>query len=164
MPPTVTASRSRTAVPALALFLLAACGGAKEQPAPSDSAGASGAASTSAAPAADAGGEQTPDAGGKVITVQMETDDQGNNKFSPAEVEAKRGDVIRYTLKNGVHNVHFLADSNPGKTGLPAAGPLLQLPGQTYDVKVAFAPGKYYFQCDPHALLGMRGRLEVEEH
>ena len=39
----------------------------------------------------------------------------------------------------------------------------LQLPGQTYELLVALAPGKYFFQCDPHALLGMVGRLEVED-
>jgi len=97
-----------------------------------------------------------------VIVVEALTDEQGNNVFRPAKVEAHRGDVIRFTLKSGVHNVHFLPDSNPGKQGLPAASDLLQLPGQTYDVKVTFEPGHYYFQCDPHALLGMKGRLEVE--
>jgi plastocyanin len=39
----------------------------------------------------------------------------------------------------------------------------LQLPGQTYEYVVSLAPGKYYFQCDPHALLGMIGHLEVED-
>jgi plastocyanin len=59
--------------------------------------------------------------------------------------------------------VNFVADSNPGKTGLPPASPLLQLPGQTHDIKVTWAPGRYYFHCDPHALLGMKGWLEVED-
>lgn len=114
------------------------------------------------ATAASFGENLTPDANGKVITVEMMTDDQGNNKFVPNEVEAHPGDVIRFTLKTGVHNVNFLADSNTVKTGLPGASALLQLPGQTTDYKVTLAPGKYYFQCDPHALLGMKGRLEVE--
>jgi plastocyanin len=59
--------------------------------------------------------------------------------------------------------VHFLADSNPGKSGLPAASDMLQLPDQTYDVPVNFTEGKYYFQCDPHAALGMKGHVEVED-
>jgi plastocyanin len=59
--------------------------------------------------------------------------------------------------------VHFVADSNPGVPALPAASPMLQLPGQTYDLPVGFATGKYYFQCDPHALLGMTGHLTVNE-
>jgi plastocyanin len=71
--------------------------------------------------------------------------------------------VVRFTLGTGVHNVHFLADSNPGKQGLPPASDMLQIPGQTYDLKVTLAPGTYYYQCDPHALLGMKGHLTVKE-
>ena len=142
-------------------FALAACGG-KEQ-AKSDTAAQP--APTSAAPAATGAGygeNLTPDAGGKVITVHLLTDDAGNNKFDPKEIEAHQGDVIRFTLQTGVHNVDFLADSNTVKTGLPGASALLQLPGQTIDLKVTLQPGKYYFQCDPHAALGMKGKLEVE--
>jgi len=29
-------------------------------------------------------------------------------------------------------------------------------------VLVHLAPGTYYFQCDPHAALGMKGHLIVE--
>lgn len=116
---------------------------------------------TVAAPAASTGGPLTPDAGRKIITVEMETDAQGNNIFKPSTIEANRGDIIRYTLVAGVHNAHYLPDSNPGKSRLPGAGPLLQLPGQTYDVKVTLDPGEYYFHCDPHALLGMKGHLKV---
>jgi plastocyanin len=39
---------------------------------------------------------------------------------------------------------------------------MLQLPGQTYDVLVRMPAGSYYFQCDPHAALGMRGHLIVK--
>lgn len=118
-------------------------------------------APTGTASTAATAGPLTPDAGGKIITVEMETDAQGNNVFRPADFEARRGDVIRYTLVSGVHNTNFLPDSNPGATGLPSAGPLLQLPGQTYDVKVSWEPGRYYFHCDPHALLGMIGHVTV---
>jgi plastocyanin len=114
-----------------------------------------------AAPAV-AGGPATPAPSRKVIVVELITDAKGNY-FSPSEIEAHQGDVIRYTLKIGVHNVHFLADSNTVKTGLPPASDMLQLPGQTYDVPVNLPEGKYYFQCDPHAALGMKGHLEVED-
>ena len=144
-----------------AAFLLAACT-AKEQR-PSDSAQQQPPSALAATASTGFGENLTPDAGGKVIEVHMMTDDQGNNKFDPKEIEAHQGDVIRFTLKTGVHNVHFLPDSNTIKTGLPAASALLQLPGQTVDLKVTLAPGKYYFQCDPHAALGMKGKLEVEE-
>ena len=137
--------------------IVAGCGGG-EKGATSDttsSASAAPAASaTSSAPAA------TPT--GKVIVVKLITDDAGN-RFEPNKLEAHRGDVIRYTLTAGVHNVHFLPDSNAGKTGLPPASDMLQLPGQTLDIPVNFAKGHYYFQCDPHAALGMIGHLEVED-
>ena len=123
-------------------------------------AGQGGAGASASKPGA--AGELAPDAGRKVVTVQMITDDQGN-RFEPAEVEVHRGDVIRYTLQAGVHNVHFLADSNAGRSGFPTQpSELLQLPGQTQDVKVTFASGKYFFQCDPHAALGMVGHVNVQ--
>ncbi len=132
---------------ALAVTLLAACGGAKDA-APTDDA----AATTAGAPAAT----------GTVITIEMHTDETGNY-FKPAEVEAHPGDVLRFTLVTGVHNVHFLADSNASVPNLPAPSDLLQLPGQTHDVVVNMpVGGRYYFQCDPHALLGMVGHVKVE--
>ena len=106
-------------------------------------------------------GVETPDAGGQVIKVEANTDETGANKFTPNEIEAKKGDVLRFTLVSGVHNVNFVADSNKGAT-MPAAAPMLQAPGQTFDVKVTWAAGRYYFQCDPHALLGMIGHVTVK--
>ena len=141
-----------------AALVLAACGG-QEKAAPES-------AQQPAAPGAQPGTTMaenlSPDPGGKIVTVQMLTDEQGNNRFDPSKVEAHQGDVIRFTLKTGVHNVHFLPDSNTVKTGLPEASQMLQLPGQTIDLKVTLPEGKYYFQCDPHAALGMKGWLEVE--
>lgn len=142
----------------VALVLIAACGGGGR----SDRADSTKSPATATPANAANTGPQTPDPGHQVIVVEALTDEQGNNVFKPAHVEAHRGDVLRFTLKSGVHNVHFLPDSNPGKSGLPAASDMLQLPGQTYDVKVTFEPGRYYFQCDPHALLGMKGYLKVE--
>ena len=99
---------------------------------------------------------------GKTIVVEAYSDEKGNY-FKPNKLEAHKGDVVRFVLKSGVHNVNFLADSNAGRTGLPPASDMLQLPDQTYDVKVTFGEGHYYFQCDPHAALGMIGHLEVED-
>jgi plastocyanin len=150
----VTSHRLAFIVAFGAALALVACGEKAEESDASQSAAPSG------PPAAT--GPQTPDPGGKVITVELLTDEQGNNIFRPAEFEARKGDVIRYTLVNGVHNAHFLPDSNPKLKGLPSEEPLLQLPGQTHDVKVTFDPGKYYFHCDPHALLGMKGHVVVK--
>ena len=127
---------------------IAACGG--KEAASTDTSAAATASASSAAPT------------GKVITVELNSDGNGNY-FKPNEFEAHRGDVIRFTLKSGVHNVHFLPDSNPGKTNLPPASDMLQLPDQTLDIPVNFAEGTYYFQCDPHAALGMKGHVKVED-
>ena len=137
--------------------VVAACGG--EKSATTDT---TASASSAAASSPSSGSEATPAAGGKVIVIKLITDET-SNRFEPNKIDAKKGDVLRFTLQAGVHNVHFLADSNPGKTGLPAASEMLQLPGQTLDIPVTFAEGKYYFQCDPHAALGMIGHLEVED-
>lgn len=103
-----------------------------------------------------------PAAGGKTIEVKLVTDDAGS-RFEPSKIEAHKGDLVRFVLQVGVHNVHFLPDSNAGKSGLPPASEMLQLPGQTYELPITLAPGHYYFQCDPHAALGMVGHLEVED-
>ncbi len=137
----------------LTVFVIAAAALTACAKGPEKGADASSASSASQAPSV------TPT--GKVITVQLVSDEKGNY-YDPSTIEATRGDVVRFTLKTGVHNVHFLPDSNPGRTNLPPASELLQLPGQTWDFTVAFEPGSYYFQCDPHALLGMKGRLEVK--
>ena len=100
---------------------------------------------------------------GDTVKVELYSDATGNY-FKPNEIEAKQGDVVRFIMKVGVHNIHFLPDSNTIKTGLPPASDMLQLPDQTYDLAVNLAEGKYYFQCDPHAALGMKGHLKVEEH
>jgi len=132
---------------ALGLVALAACGDKPSGPEPAPPPGAQEAAA--------------PAATGTVIEVKMVTDDKGNY-FEPAEVTAKPGDVLRFTLVSGVHNASFPADKNAGRSGLPEATQYLQLAGQTADVTVPAAPGEYAFQCDPHAALGMVGKLTVQ--
>jgi plastocyanin len=128
------------------LFALAACGGEKK--------------AAESAPAAVAG-PAMPCPTCKVIDVTVTTNEKGNF-FTPADFEAHEGDVMRVTLVVGVHNVHFLPDSNPGKSNLPPASDMLQLPGQSIDIPLNFGKGKFYFQCDPHAALGMKGHVTVE--
>jgi plastocyanin len=131
----------------LSLFA-AACGDKPADATPADAAAAQG-APQAAAPAT-----------GTVIEVKMVTDDKGNY-FEPAAITAKAGDVLRFTLVSGVHNASFPADKNPGGSGLPEATQYLQLAGQTADVTVPATPGEYTFQCDPHAALGMVGKVTV---
>ena len=135
------------------LFVIAGCKGA-EQAKPADT-------TPSAAPSAAApSGEVKPGPGGKIIEVDMTTDET-SSRFTPSEITARKGDVIRYTLKVGVHNVDFYPDSNAVKMGLPPMSEMLQLPGQTHDMLVTMEPGTYYFHCDPHAALGMKGHVTV---
>jgi len=136
-----------------ALFIIAGCKGA-EQAKPADSAPA--VTPSAAAP----GGEVKPGPDGKIIVVEMTTDET-SSRFTPSEITARKGDVIRFTLKVGVHNVDFYPDSNAVKMGLPPTSEMLQLPGQTHDMLVTMEPGRYYFHCDPHAALGMKGHLTV---
>jgi len=133
-----------------AAALIVACGDASKSAATADS------STPERTEAAETG------ASGRTIVVEAYSDEKGNY-FKPNKLEAHKGDVVRFVLKSGVHNVNFLADSNAGKTDLPPASDMLQLPDQTYDVKVTFGEGHYYFQCDPHAALGMIGHLEVED-
>lgn len=133
---------------AVAVLLTSACGGGE-----TGKPGESGAAATPAAASS---------ATGKIIEITMHTNEKGNY-FEPAKIEAHEGDVLRFILKTGVHNVNFLPDSNPGKQGLPPLSAYLQIPGQKLDIPLNFGKGKFYFHCDPHAMLGMIGHLEVED-
>jgi len=137
----------------LSALALTACSAERKEGGESETAGTGTPAGQGGAAAA---------ATGDTIIIEAWTDGTGNY-FKPKDIEAHPGDVLRYVLKAGVHNVHFLPDSNTIKTGLPPASDMLQLPDQTYDLVVSMQPGHYYFQCDPHAALGMTGKLEVEE-
>ena len=150
----INRNHMRMLVSAAAIASLMACSGEKKEGTESE------AAEHAATP--PAAGPSAAAATGDTILIELWTDGTGNY-FKPNKIEAHPGDLLRYVLKAGVHNVHYLPDSNTVKTGLPPASELLQLPGQTYDLVVSMEPGHYYFQCDPHAALGMKGHLEVEK-
>jgi plastocyanin len=136
-------SHSITITSLAAVLLVAACGDSSREAAPGDDSGP-----PPAAVAHD------------TIEIRMVTDEAGNY-YDPAEVTAGPGDVLRLVLVSGVHNFHIPGETNPGADDLPEPGPLLQLPGQTWDWSVDLDPGEYAFQCDPHAALGMIGTLSV---
>lgn len=106
------------ALPAL-LATLVACGG---EPGEDDASGSRATTQQGASPAA------TVPATSRVIEVRMITNDKGNY-FAPADIGARQGDVLRFTIVSGVHNVNFTPERNPGVTGLPSASELLQLLG-----------------------------------
>ena len=120
--------------------------------------GCGGGEPASSTPAAGAAPEAK--ATGKIITVLLTTDEKGSY-FSPSTIEASPDDVVRFTLKSGVHNVSFPDSLNTVKEGLPKSSDFLQIPGQEYDLTVSMQPGTYQFHCDPHAALGMKGQLIV---
>jgi plastocyanin len=96
---------------------------------------------------------------GTVVEVKMMS--VGGEKFGPEELTVKRGDVVRFVLESGVHNVSFPADQNVAGVKLPEASPYLQVPGQTFDLLIDLPAGEYTYHCDPHAILGMVGKLTV---
>ena len=112
--------------------------------------------------ASEASEASAPAPTGRIIEIRTVTDDKGNY-FEPNRIEAHEGDVLRLINVSGVHNMHFLPDSNPSGANLPPASDMLQLPGQTIDIPITMKEGDYYFQCDPHAALGMVGHLEVDD-
>ena len=139
----------------LALSLVVACGGGDGNAgAPGRASGAPGAAASQ--PRSDV--KLT----GRIVEVTMHTDEKGNY-FEPANFAVTEGDVVRFKLVTGVHNVHFLPDSNRSAKWMPPMSLYLQLPGQTIDIPMTFGEGVFYYQCDPHALLGMVGRITVKD-
>jgi plastocyanin len=115
--------------------------------------------------ARDAGGSQasgsTVPLTGTVIDVGMHG--VGDQYFDQTAIEARRGDIVKFVLVSGVHNVAFPADQNPAGVELPKASPYLQAPGQAFELTVDLPPGEYFFQCDPHIALGMVGTLTVTD-
>ncbi len=136
---------SWSAMGAMAAMVLAGCG---DSAAPSEARNGSGSAAAVATT-------------GIVHEVQMISG--SGERFGPADLEVKRGDVIRFVLVAGVHNASFPADRNPAGVTLPAATPYLQAPGQTHDMVVDLPPGEYTYHCDPHVALGMIGTLTVTD-
>lgn len=95
-----------------------------------------------------------------VIRVLM-TRDRTGPRFEPSEIVARPGDTLRLVNGVGSHDLDFPADSNPRGVTLPAPTALAERPGDSTDLVVTLRPGSYFFQCDPHARLGMIGHLRV---
>ncbi len=96
-------------------------------------------------------------------SVQVVVGADGEMRFAPAAITVKEGDTVRFVAFGGVHNVHFTGEANAGAANLPAPSDWLLREGDSYELKVALAPGTYHFQCDPHAAMGMKGTLTVTE-
>lgn len=84
-----------------------------------------------------------------------------NFKFEPNEIKAQMGDVVVLHVENVTDTAHNFTLKDPSgqiirSVALPPKG--------AADVKVSLEkPGNYEFYCNKpfHAILGMRGRIEV---
>ena len=100
--------------------------------------------------------------GARVVTITMSHDSTGQH-FRPSEIDAATGDTLRFVAGAGRHNVDFVRDSNPRGVTLPATTQFVERPGETITIPVTLGPGRYFFQCDPHAAMGMVGHLTVRD-
>lgn len=143
----------------------------------------SAAAATAAAPAATTPAATTPTAGavamapitGTMHEVKMVGDAKGY-RFEPANVTAKAGDGIKFTVVGGgPHNVAFdpatipadskaQLDANMGPDKMGELSSALKMnPGESVTVSLGnIKPGNYPFHCTPHLALGMKGQITVQ--
>lgn len=147
--------RTRKPFAALAVVLLAACGGGGDETPKANEPAGEMAPAPAPAPTASA-------ATGDTIVVRMVTTQNGaGGQFEPAAITAKPGDVVRFVSDGGAaHNVDFTS-VNPGVAGMPAASSYVVADGQSVDVPVTFPAGTYNFVCQPHLATPMKGVLTV---
>jgi len=139
------------------LLLLTGCGQS------TSSSPASGDASSSSQSAQTAAAEPV----GDTIEVKMRGTKEGYS-FQPNQVVVKAGDKVRFTMVDGgPHNVSFNNQTLPNGANMvlenkgKLVGALLQAPSQTYEVQFTkdLPGGEYNFVCEPHAALGMKGKI-----
>ena len=106
----------------------------------------------------------------KIHEVMMHGDAKGYY-YEPKVLVIKVGEAVRWKLsEGGPHNVNFKGQRipAPAKAILEKEGRLtgvnLEAPGQTYDLLFSkeMGVGEYNYICDPHAALGMTGKIIVQ--
>ncbi len=104
-----------------------------------------------------------PHASAHTVQIRMTRDSTGTRfYFEPSTVSVYAGDTLRFVNGAGMHNVDFLADSNPAGVRLPAATPVAKHQGDHLDLVLHLPPGRYVYVCDPHVREGMVGHVIVE--
>lgn len=83
----------------------------------------------------------------------------GNNFFNPKVLNINQGDTVVWQNQQGFHNVN-------GSTGIYPANPVSFTNGGASSAAWTYqfiftTPGKYDYQCDPHAGVGMTGVVNV---
>ena len=109
---------------------------------------------------------------GKTIEVKM-IGDGTTYKFEPAEIEVKQGDGVKFIMvSGGPHNVAFIDTPAAAQAQLSAnmptqmkelTSPMMMTPNETYTISFGNVPaGVYNFHCEPHAAMGMKGKITVK--
>ena len=110
----------------------------------------------------------------KVVTIKIEgSEKSGRFRFNPAQVEARPGDVLKFTVVSGApHTVVFQGDGLPADVhaalnqAIPnrmgdLRGPMLST-GQVLSFTIpALPPGKYVFYCLIHLSYKEQGELTI---
>ena len=157
----------RLAALTASIVALGACAGAEQ---PIDTAGINIARPPIAADSAEHGVPIT----GRTHDVRM-LFDGARYYFDPETLTIRQGDGVRWIMVSGApHNVEFLPAEIPAgaeaaltanmpRTDAPLTGPMLLSADEQYVVSFAGVPrGRYGYICTPHAMVGMKGTVEVE--
>ena len=100
----------------------------------------------------------------RTIIVKMVDKSATEYVFEPAIIQARAGDVIRFTQMGSMpHNVDFKSAPAGVDLGDMKTSAFLATPGQTLDITIdkRFKVGDYPFVCMPHESLGMKGTLKI---
>ena len=95
------------------------------------------------------------------------------NGFQPRELTIDKGDTVRFVLgSGGPHNAAFREITGEAASRLrkvmkdtiaDLSGPILIVPGETYDIVFSdVPPGRYPYWCIPHLAGGMMGTSIVK--
>lgn len=87
-----------------------------------------------------------------------------DSRFEPAELSVSAGDVVRFTIEEGVHTVTAYHPDNRRPLGIPEtadsfdSGPLSA--GDIWYLEIQ-VPGEYNYFCLPHERFGHVGKINV---
>ena len=156
-----------------AMAIVACAGGEKKTETTTTTTDTAAAAATTTSTATTAGSTAAmAPITGKTYEIKM-IGDGTTYKFDPAETTLKQGDGVKFIMvTGGPHNVAFIDTPAAAQSQLSAnmpnqmkelTSPMMMTPNETYTVSFANVPaGVYNVQCEPHAAMGMKGKITVQ--
>lgn len=157
-----------------AMAIVACAGGEKKTETTTTTTDTTAAAATTTSTTTATAGSSTAMAPitGKTVEVKM-IGDGTTYKFEPAEIELKQGDGVKFIMvSGGPHNVAFIDTPAAAQAQLSAnmpqqmkelTSPMMMTANENYVVSFANVPaGTYNFHCEPHAAMGMKGKITVK--